>query len=166
MMEYKFNTLDEKYSEITPEILELTKLCLENSTIDAELYTKYKVNRGLRDLNGNGVLTGLTEISEIQAFDTVDGEKTPCEGKLFYRGIDIEDFVDGFIKEKRFGFEEAAYLLIFGKLPHDHAACRFLRPSGPLPHASDKLCKGHHYEVPYLRYDEHPGQKRPDAPCL
>lgn len=117
MLESKFNTLDSKYSEITPEILELTKLCLENSSIDAELYTKYKVNRGLRDLNGNGVLTGLTEISEIQSFDMVDGEKVPCEGKLYYRGVDVETFVDGFIGEKRFGFEEAAYLLIFGKLP-------------------------------------------------
>lgn len=116
-MEYKFNILDEKFSEITPKIMELTELCKQNSTIDTELYTKYKVNRGLRDLNGNGVLTGLTEISEIQAFEMVDGEKVPCEGKLFYRGIDIEDFVDGFIKENRFGFEEAAYLLIFGKLP-------------------------------------------------
>lgn len=117
MLESSFNTLDSKYSEITPEILELTQLCLENSSIDPELYTKYKVNRGLRDLNGNGVLTGLTEISDIQAFDMVDGEKVPCEGKLFYRGIDIETFVDGFIGEKRFGFEEATYLLIFGKLP-------------------------------------------------
>lgn len=117
MLESTFNTLDDKYSEITPEIMELTKLCVENSSINPELYTKYKVNRGLRDLNGNGVLTGLTEISEIQSFDIVDGEKVPCEGKLFYRGIDIERFVEGFVKEKRFGFEEAAYLLIFGKLP-------------------------------------------------
>lgn len=117
MLENRFNKLDDKYSEITPEILELTQLCFENSSIDPALYTKYKVNRGLRDLEGNGVLTGLTEISEIQAFDIVDGEKVPCEGKLFYRGIDVEDFVDGFIRERRFGFEEAAYLLNFGKLP-------------------------------------------------
>ncbi|MEL7655565.1 MAG: citrate/2-methylcitrate synthase, partial [Bacillota bacterium] len=117
MLERNFNTLDSKYSEITPEILKLTELCLENSSIDTELYTKYKVNRGLRDLNGNGVLTGLTEISEIQAFDMVDGEKIPCEGKLFYRGVNVETLVEGFIKEKRFGFEEATYLLIFGKLP-------------------------------------------------
>lgn len=109
--------MDSKYSEITPEILKLTKLCMNNSTIDMELYAKYKVNRGLRDLNGNGVLTGLTEISDIQAFNMMEGEKVPCEGKLFYRGIDIEEFVNGFIKEKRFGFEEATYLLIFGKLP-------------------------------------------------
>lgn len=112
-----FNAMDSKYSEITPRILELTELCLENSSIDLELYKKYKVNRGLRDLNGNGVLTGLTEISEIQAFDDADGEKIPCEGKLFYRGFDIEALVDGFVTEKRFGFEETTYLLIFGKLP-------------------------------------------------
>lgn len=117
MLESKFNTLDSKYSEITPEILQLTQLCVDNSSIDAELYKKYKVNRGLRDLNGNGVLTGLTEISEIQSFEMIDEEKVPCEGKLFYRGIDIETFVDGFIKEKRYGFEEATYLLLFGKLP-------------------------------------------------
>lgn len=125
MLESRFNTLDSKYSEITPEIMKLTQLCLENSSIDAELYTKYKVNRGLRDLNGNGVLTGLTEISEIQAFDFVDGEKVPCEGKLYYRGIDVEDIVDGFINENRFGFEEATYLLIFGKLPTKQQLAEF-----------------------------------------
>ena len=113
----KISLMDSKYSEITPEIIELTDLCLKNSAIDPELYTKYKVNRGLRDLNGNGVLTGLTEISEIQSFNFIDGEKIPCEGKLYYRGFDVEDIVDGFIKEKRFGFEEVTYLLIFGKLP-------------------------------------------------
>lgn len=117
MLASTFNTLDSKYSEITPEILALTDLCLTNSSIDPELYGKYKVNRGLRDLQGNGVLTGLTEISEIQSFDFVDGEKLPCEGKLFYRGIDVEDIVNGFISEKRFGFEEITYLLIFGKMP-------------------------------------------------
>ncbi|MDD2189817.1 MAG: citrate/2-methylcitrate synthase [Eubacteriales bacterium] len=117
MLEVKFNTLDSKYSEITPEILKLTELCIENSSIDSEMYTKYKVNRGLRDLNGNGVLTGLTEISEIQSFEMINGERTPCEGKLFYRGVDIETFVKGFVHEKRFGFEEATYLLLFGKLP-------------------------------------------------
>ena len=117
MLETRFNTLDSRYSEITPEILKLSELCLENSSIDSEMYTKYKVNRGLRDVNGNGVLTGLTEISEIQSFNMIDGVKTPCEGKLYYRGIDIEKFVDGFVKEKRYGFEEATYLLIFGKLP-------------------------------------------------
>jgi citrate synthase len=117
MLPTGFDTLDDQYSEITPEIERLAKLCVENGRIDAELYTKHRVNRGLRDLKGNGVLTGLTEISEIQAFDTSSGEKIPIEGKLFFRGVNVEDFVKGFVGEKRFGFEECAYLLIFGKLP-------------------------------------------------
>ena len=105
------------YSAITPEIKALTKLCLADNVIEPEMYVKYAVNRGLRDLNGNGVLTGLTEISEIQSSKMVDGEKVPCEGKLFYRGINVEDIVGGFIREKRYGFEETTYLLLFGELP-------------------------------------------------
>ncbi len=99
------------------KIQELTGLCFKNSTIDSTLYETYQVNRGLRDLNGNGVLTGLTEISEIQSFQTIEGVKQPCEGHLFYRGYDVERIVDGFIEEKRFGFEETTYLLLFGELP-------------------------------------------------
>lgn len=118
LLETHFNTLDSKYSEITQEILNLTELCLENSKIDSKLYAKYEVNRGLRDVNGNGVLAGLTEISDIQSFDTSTGEKIPCDGKLFYRGYDIEKIVEGFIQEKRFGFEEITYLLIFGNMPN------------------------------------------------
>jgi citrate synthase len=104
-------------NEVIPQIQLWTDLCIKNSSIDPELYHQHKVNRGLRDINGNGVLTGLTEISDIQAFNVIDGEKFPCEGKLYYRGIDIEEIVDGFISEKRFGFEETTYLLLFGKLP-------------------------------------------------
>ena len=81
------------------------------------LYTQYQVNRGLRDVNGNGVLTGLTEISEIQSSKLVDGKKVSCEGKLFYRGYDVEELVAGFLKDNRFGFEETAFLLLFGQLP-------------------------------------------------
>ena len=77
-------------------------------------------------MNGNGVLTGLTEISEIQAFDMVNGKKEPCEGKLFYRGINVEKIVDGFITEKRFGFEETTYLLLFGKLPDQKELSEFV----------------------------------------
>ncbi len=106
------------YAEITPEILELSQLCVKNSTIDPALFTKHQVNRGLRDLNGNGVLTGLTEISDIVSHKIVDEKKVPCEGKLYYRGVDIEKIVGGFIKEKRFGFEEVTYLLLFGELPN------------------------------------------------
>ena len=100
------------YAEITPEITHLTSLLTENGVIDKELYDKYQVNRGLRDLNGNGVLTGLTEISEITA-KTPDGQ--PCDGSLFYRGYDIHALVKGFLTDHRFGFEEISYLLLFGK---------------------------------------------------
>lgn len=112
-------TNDNRFSEITPEIYELSKLCQSHGVIQPDLYTKYQVNRGLRDLNGNGVLTGLTEISEIQSSKMVDGKKVSCEGKLFYRGIDIEDIVHGFLKDNRFGFEETTYLLLFGELPDE-----------------------------------------------
>ena len=106
------------FSQITPEIMELSALCITNSTIDPTLYTKYDVKRGLRDLSGQGVLTGLTKISDIISSKIVDGERHPCEGKLYYRGIDIEDIVNGFIDENRFGFEEIAYLLLFGQQPN------------------------------------------------
>ena len=91
--------------------------CEETSTIDSSLFSKYEVKRGLRDLNGQGVLTGLTEISEIRSYTVVDREMIPCEGKLYYQGIDIEEIVNGFLAEKRFGFEEVVYLLLFGELP-------------------------------------------------
>lgn len=94
-------------------------VCEASSTIDSTLYEKYEVKRGLRDLNGRGVLTGLTEISEIQSTKISDGVQVPCDGKLFYQGIDIEEIVDGFLSEKRFGYEEVVYLLIFGKLPNE-----------------------------------------------
>ena len=105
------------FFEITPEIEALTTKCKEHSTIDTGLYAKYDVKRGLRDINGNGVLTGLTEISEIVSSKKIDGKSVPCEGKLYYRGYDIEKVVAGFVREKRFGFEETIYLLLFGNLP-------------------------------------------------
>ena len=103
--------------KITPELEELSRLCAENSRINKDLYAKYDVKRGLRDINGKGVLAGLTEISEICSSVTVDGETRPCDGKLYYRGVDVEDIVKGFISDGRFGFEEVVYLLMFGRLP-------------------------------------------------
>ncbi len=105
------------YSEITKEIYGLTDMCVKNSTIEPSLYEVNKVNRGLRDINGNGVVTGLTEISTITAFKIENGEKIPSEGELRYRGINVKDIVNGFLTEDRFGFEETVYLLLFGKLP-------------------------------------------------
>lgn len=85
--------------------------------IKNDLYTKYNVKRGLRDINGDGVVAGLTRVSKIQAKKIVNGEKKPCPGKLFYRGYDIQDLVRGIIADQRPGFEETAYLLLFGELP-------------------------------------------------
>ena len=107
------------YSEITPEILDLAQMSERASQINAELYKKYDVKRGLRDINGKGVLAGLTEIGEVQAYKSADGKEVPCEGKLYYRGLDIEELVQGFVSEKRFGFEEITYLLLFGELPSE-----------------------------------------------
>lgn len=107
------------YSMITEEIQGLSELCMENLYIDPELFTKYEVKRGLRDINGKGVLTGLTDVSRIQSYIVEDNDMIPCDGKLYYQGVDVEDIVAGFIKEKRFGYEETVYLLLFGKLPNE-----------------------------------------------
>lgn len=115
----------EYFSEMAPEIQEFAKICKENAVIDTELYSKYDVKRGLRDVSGKGVLTGLTEISEIRSYTIVDHDMIPCEGKLYFQGIDIEELTAGFLKEDRFGFEETAYLLIFGELPNKEQADKF-----------------------------------------
>ena len=103
--------------EIMPKIKELSEKCKVQS-IPSNLYAEYKVYRGLRDLSGNGVRAGLTNISEVTAKKIVDGVEEPMDGKLFYRGIDVEDIVAGFLKEGRFGYEETVYLLLFGALPN------------------------------------------------
>lgn len=109
---------EKDFSHITSQIEDLSELCIQNNQIDMGLYDKYEVKRGLRDLNGKGVLTGLTEISEIHASDIDEnGISHPCDGKLFYRGVNVEDIIAGFTKDKRFGFEEVTYLLLFGKMP-------------------------------------------------
>ena len=105
------------FSKMTPAIEKLSEKCMNSYNIDPELYVKYDVKRGLRDLNGKGVLAGLTDIGDVCSNQIIDGKSVPCEGKLYYRGIDIEEIVEGFISEGRFGFEETTYLLLFGKLP-------------------------------------------------
>lgn len=113
------------FSEITPEILKLTKMSEKAGTIDTELFTKYEVKRGLRDLNGKGVLAGLTNISDVRANKLVDGELIPAHGRLFYRGYDVKDLIIGCTKENRFGFEEITYLLLFDKLPNNEELTEF-----------------------------------------
>ena len=104
------------YSKITPEITRLAQIC-QNNVINPELYTTYDVKRGLRDINGKGVLTGLTRISEVNATKMVDGKSVPAPGELFYRGINVKDLINGQGEDMHCGFEETTYLLLFGKLP-------------------------------------------------
>jgi len=99
------------------EIERLAELCVAHSLIKPELFVKYNVNRGLRDAEGYGVLTGLTEISDVRSGRPPRGGTEHTKGRLFYRGIDIHDLIDGFVSEQRFGFEEVVYLLLFGTLP-------------------------------------------------
>ncbi|MCI6256818.1 MAG: citrate/2-methylcitrate synthase [Clostridiales bacterium] len=106
------------YGVMTPELEALAALSQKNSSIDPADYSRFDVKRGLRDVNGRGVVAGLTEVSDIVAKKIVDGQEVPCDGKLYYRGIDVEDLVKGALREKRFGFEETAYLLMIGHLPN------------------------------------------------
>lgn len=106
------------YSAITPEIDVLAQKMTANSIIDTELYSKYNVKRGLRDIDGKGVLTGLTDISAIIQNKTVDGKLVPCEGELYYRGYNVNDIIKGITDDDRFGFEEVVYLLLFGSMPN------------------------------------------------
>ncbi len=116
-------------SAVMPQIEELAKKC-SSQTIPNELYTEYKVFRGLRDLNGNGVRAGLTNISEVTAKQIVNGVEEPMNGRLYYQGIDIKDIVGGFLAEDRFGFEETIYLLLFGGLPNKDELKDFQRLLG------------------------------------
>ncbi len=106
------------YSLITPQIEHLASLAVANSEIDPSLYLQYNVKRGLRDATGKGVLTGLTELSEVQGHAMIDGVDTEIDGVLRYRGYAIEDLVER-SSQKRFAFEEAVYLLLFGTLPNE-----------------------------------------------
>lgn len=122
--------------KVTPEIEVLTKVCEENSKMDVSLYGKYDVKRGLRDINGKGVLAGLTQVSNIVSSKTIDGKSVPCDGELYYRGINIKDLTNGFLKENRFGFEETTYLLLFGVLPTEEQLkdfCKILGNQRSLP---------------------------------
>lgn len=115
--------MDQK--EFMKNVGEWSDICLNDERIDLELYEKYDVKRGLRDKNGNGVVAGLTKVSKILSSKTVDGVKMPCEGQLFYRGYNIYDLVNGVVKAGRFGYEEIAYLLLFGELPNKEQLERF-----------------------------------------
>lgn len=114
------------YSEITPYIRELAALSDASNHIVPDMYAQHDVKRGLRDLNGNGVVAGLTEVSRIKAKDKdAEGNEIPCHGQLYYRGINVRDIVKGFLDDDRPGFEETVYLLLFSKLPNKEELDRF-----------------------------------------
>lgn len=116
--------------EFMKNVEEWSDICLSDERIDLESYETFDVKRGLRDKSGNGVVAGLTKVSKILSSKVVDGEKVPCEGQLFYRGYNIYDLVNGVVKEERFGFEEIAYLLLFGELPDLKELERFTQTLG------------------------------------
>ena len=113
------------YSAVTPDIQRLAEKAYQSTLIDTELYQKWDVKRGLRDLNGKGVLAGLTHISDIQAVKVVDGKSIPVDGNLYYRGYSIKDLVKGFNDRGESGFEETVYLLLFDKLPNKEELTEF-----------------------------------------
>jgi citrate synthase len=100
------------------------EICESHDRIPAKLYGEFGVKRGLRDLDGNGVLAGITNISDIRAFEDVDGQKVPCDGQLWYRGYNVIDLIKGF-QGRYFGYEEVAYLLLFGELPDKEQLAAF-----------------------------------------
>lgn len=106
-----------QYGEFGKETEELMKICEKNNQIPAGLFEEFGVKRGLRDKDGNGVLAGITNISRIDAFQNENGKKVPCDGQLWYRGYNVIELIQGF-EGQRYGFEEVAYLLLFGELPN------------------------------------------------
>ena len=109
--------VDKTLFEITPEILYLSQMCENSNAIEKELYFKHDVKRGLRDLDGRGVIAGLTNISDVCASRDENGVRIPIEGNLYYRGYNIKELVKGFLDDGHYGFEEMTYLLLFGELP-------------------------------------------------
>lgn len=115
--------------ELNTQFEELVNYCRASGVIDSSLYIDYDVKRGLRDSNGKGVLTGLTEISDVVGFEVVDGERVPCDGKLYYQGHNVNDLVHKG-SNRRFLFEEATYLLLFGALPTEAQLKQFINIIG------------------------------------
>ena len=140
------NNIDE-----TKFIKERSEICSDRDFIPVDLYKKYDVKRGLRDSNGKGVLTGLTNISRVDGFDTIDGVRTPIEGRLWFRGIDITKLVAG-ANYHVGGFEEAAYLLLFGDLPNMEQLEEFKQVMNqnrvlPVTFVRDVILKAHNKDI-------------------
>lgn len=116
-----------RFCEITPRLQQLAEQSRRCAMLKPDLYTQYDVKRGLRDINGKGVLVGLTEISEVCSSKEINGESVPADGELFYRGYNIKDIIAGTPERSHFGFEECTYLLLFGKLPTKTELTEFIQ---------------------------------------
>ena len=114
---------------VDERLKKLVEYSMRSGQIDGKLYEEYDVKRGLRDSSGKGVLTGLTEISDVVSFGYVDGEKVPIDGELYFQGVNVRDLVKGFAN-RRFAFEETTYLLLFGKLPTKEQLNEFIEILG------------------------------------
>ena len=133
--------LDETNEMLTSEQLDkFAGELLKNHRIDKELYTKYDVKRGLRDSTGKGVLTGLTEISDVVAYEEKDGQRIPIDGHLYYQGCDVNDIIAG-LEGRKFGFEETVYLLLFGKLPNKEEFESFLDAMGQMQNLNNRFIR-------------------------
>jgi len=130
-----------KIKEHKEEIEALSKLAQKNNYIDPELFNKYQVKRGLRDLDGKGVLVGLTEIGEVHSYIIEENETIPVPGRLMYRGIDVTELSNGFIKSGKNGFEETCYLLLFGDLPNEKQLADFEQILADYRHLPDDFVR-------------------------
>ena len=150
---YNFQNIKNKQSKVMRMqetkkefLLKLSKICNQINYIDPELFTRYSVKRGLRDLDGRGVLVGLTDIGEVHSYMVDDGETIPIPGQLLYRGIDVSLITNGYLLDHHFGFEETTYLLLFGSLPTSEALNEFKSLLGaerqlPIDFVNDMILK-------------------------
>ena len=144
---------------VTPRMEELAALCRSNTLIEAGLYREYDVKRGLRDVNGKGVLAGLTNISDIIAQREVDGILQPCPGELYYRGIRIEELVQGFVREGRIS-------AAVRQTARRKGARQLQEPARAGAHAADQFHARRYHEGADARHDEQPVPQRADARLL
>lgn len=139
MTDYEMMSL-EKLDILRMDFEKLEKELMKSHHIDPNLYVEYDVKRGLRDSGGKGVLTGLTEISDVSGYELINGRQIPSEGRLYYQGILVNDIIDG-LEGRRFGFEETVYLLLFGKLPTEKQLNHFITIMGELEQLSARFLR-------------------------
>ncbi len=137
---YETDSMLELDKSWTPDFEQWLEFCMTSGRIDPNLYQEYDVKRGLRDSTGKGVLTGLTEISDVNGYEIIDGRRIPVDGSLYYQGYSITDLVNSH-KDRRFAFEETTYLLLFGSLPTRKQLETFLKILGDLQNLSVRFVR-------------------------